>query len=97
MCSPSGVSRLWRSYRETGEYTMRQDQDRSTTITPIQDRFMILLSLRNHMSTARTLDIDFRRATYVHFPTRLLGINSIVMVRETDDRPKGQFSLRIAV
>ena len=34
--------------------------------TPRQDRFLVLLSRRNRMSTARALEIDFRRATTVH-------------------------------
>ena len=34
--------------------------------TPRQDRILVLLSRRNRMSTARALEIDFRRATTVH-------------------------------
>ena len=37
-------------------------------ITPIQDRFLVLLSRRNHTSTAKALEIDFCRATEVHLP-----------------------------
>ena len=36
-------------------------------------------------------------ATEVHFPTRLLGINSIVMVLDPGDLHKAQFSLRNTV
>ena len=64
--SPSVVSRLWRRYQETGEYTRRQGQGRSGMTTPWQDRFLVLLSRRNRMNTARALEIDFRRATDVH-------------------------------
>ena len=64
--SPSVVSRLWRRYQETGEYTRREGQGRSRMTTPRQYRFLVLLSRRNRMSTARALEIDFRRATTVH-------------------------------
>ena len=64
--SPSVVSRLWRRYQETGEYTRRDGQGRSRMTTPRQDRFLVLLSRRNRMSTARVLEIDFHRATTVH-------------------------------
>ena len=33
---------------------------------PIQAHFLVLLSCLNHMSTAKTLEIDFCRATEVH-------------------------------
>ena len=36
--------------------------------TPIHDRFLVLLSRRNHMNTARTLGINFRRAAEVNLP-----------------------------
>ena len=41
--------------------------------TPIQDRFLVLLSRCNHRSTAKTLEIVLCRATEVHLPDRLLG------------------------
>ena len=44
----------------------RQNQSRSRMITPMQDRFIVLLSRRNHTSTAEALEIDFRRAIEVH-------------------------------
>ena len=50
----------------TGEYARREGQCRSRMTTPRQDRFLVLLSRRNRMSTARVLEIDFRRATTVH-------------------------------
>ena len=36
--------------------------------TPRQDRFLVFVSRRNHMSTARALEINFRRAAEVHLP-----------------------------
>ena len=63
---PSVVSRLYRRYQETGEYTRRQGEGRSRMTTPRQGRFLVLLSRRNRMSTARALEIDFRHATAVH-------------------------------
>ena len=36
--------------------------------TSIQDRFLVLLSRRNHMSTPKALEINFRRAAEVHLP-----------------------------
>ena len=44
----------------------RVGQCRSRMTTPRQDRFLVLLSRRNRESTARALEIDFRRATTVH-------------------------------
>ena len=69
---PSVVGRLWRSYQDTGEYTRRQGLGRSRMITPQQDSFLFLLSRHNHMSTAKTLEIDICRATEVHFPHQLV-------------------------
>ena len=69
---PSVVGRLWRSYQETGEYTRRQGQGRSLVITTLQDRFLILFSRRNHKSTAKALEIDFCRATEIHFPDQIV-------------------------
>ena len=64
--SPSVVSRLWTRYQETGQCIRRQGQDRSRMTTPRQDRYLVILSHRNRMRTARSLEIDFRRATQVH-------------------------------
>ena len=47
-------------------------QSRSRVITILQDRFLILLSRRKHMSTAKALEIDFCRATEVHFPDQIV-------------------------
>ena len=41
-------------------------------ITPMQNRFILLLSRRNHMSTAKTLQIDICRANEVHFPDQIV-------------------------
>ena len=40
--------------------------------TPIQDRFLVLSSRRNHMRTAITLKIDFYRATEIHLPDQIV-------------------------
>ena len=63
---PRAVSRLWISYQKTGEYTGKHGQSRSRTITPMHDRFLVLLSRHNHTSTAKALEIDSRYATEVH-------------------------------
>ena len=41
-------------------------------ITPMQDRFLVLLSRRNHMSTTKAMDIDICRATEVHLPDQIV-------------------------
>ena len=40
--------------------------------TPMRDSFLVLLFCRNHMSTAKTLEIDFCRATDVHLPDQIV-------------------------
>ena len=40
--------------------------------TPPQDRFLILLSRRNHTSKAKALKIDFCLATEVHLPDQIV-------------------------
>ena len=87
---PRVVGRLWISYRETGECTRRQKQGRSGMTTPMQYRFLVLLSRRNQMSTAKMTSVVLLKFTC---PTRLLGINSIMMISEPDDLPKAKFSL----
>ena len=69
---PSVVDRLWKSYQETGEYTRRQGQGRSRMKTPMQDRFLVLLSRRNRTSTAKALAIVLCRATEVHLPDQIV-------------------------
>ena len=65
---PRVVGRRWISYQETGECTRRQEQGRSRKTTPMQYRSLVLLSHRNHLSTAKALEFDFSRATKVHLP-----------------------------
>ena len=48
-----------RVHQETGSRSLQNGK-------PRQDRFLVLLSRCNRMSTARALEIDFRRATDVH-------------------------------
>ena len=68
----SVVGRLLRSYQDTEECTRRQGQGRSRMTTPTQDRFLVLLSRCNHMSTAKSLEIDLCRATEVHLPDQIV-------------------------
>ena len=70
---PSVVGRLWRIYKETGEFTRRQGQGLSRVTTTLQYRFLILLSRRNHRSTAKALEVvDFCRASEVHFSDQIV-------------------------
>ena len=62
--SRSVVSRLWTLYQETGQYTRRQGLGRLRMTTQRQDRYLVMLSDR--MSTSRSLEIYFCRATQVH-------------------------------
>ena len=54
----------------TGDGRVHQEtgSSRSRVTTPRQDRFLVIVSRRNHMSTARALDINFSRAAEVHLP-----------------------------
>ena len=45
---------------------MRHDEGYSRVTTPRQDRFIVLLSRRNHMSTTRALEINFCHAAEVN-------------------------------
>ena len=56
----------------TGAFTSRQGQSCSRMTTPIQYRSLVLLSHRNHMSTARALEIDFHCAAEVHVPDQIV-------------------------
>ena len=78
---PSVVGRLWRSYQEIEECTRRQGQGCSRMKTPIQGRFPVLLSRRNHMIAAKTLEIDFCRATEVHLPDQIVKNKSTTCPR----------------
>ena len=50
-----------RVHQETGSRPFPGDN-------PIQYRFLVLVSRRNHMSTARVLEINFRHAAEVDLP-----------------------------
>ena len=54
----------------TGDGGVHQEtgSSRSRVTTPRQYRFLVFVSRRNHMSTARALEINFRRAAEVHLP-----------------------------
>ena len=54
----------------TGDGRVHQETglSRSRVTTTKQDRFLVFVSRRNHMSTARALEINFRRAAEVHQP-----------------------------
>ena len=69
---PSVMGRLWRSYQETGECTRIQGQCRFLMTTPMQDRFLVLLSRCNHMRTAQALEIDFSLAIEVYLPDQIV-------------------------
>ena len=54
----------------TGDGSVHQEtgSSHSRLTTPRQDRFLVFVSRRNHISTARALEINFRRAAEVHMP-----------------------------
>ena len=66
--------------------------------TPMPDHFPELLSRRNHMSTAKAVEINFCRAAEVHLPDQIVRNKlDYMMVWEPDDLHKAQFSLRNTV
>lgn len=53
--SPSVIKRVYDRYRETGRYKRRTGQGRKRKTTQIQDRYLVVSSLRKRIATAKDL------------------------------------------
>lgn len=63
--SPSVIKRVYDRYRETGRYKRRTGQGRKRKTTQIQDRYLVLSSLRKRIATAKDLQSTLRMAHQV--------------------------------
>lgn len=73
--SPSIIHRVWNRYVETGGYKRRIGQGRKRKTNRIQDRFLVLSSLRSRISTAKDLQIGLRAVHNVEISDQTLGID----------------------
>ena len=62
----SGVSKMWRKYRETGNVNDRPRSGHPHMTTPMQDCYFQLSSHGCPTSTARHIGCDFTQATGMH-------------------------------
>ena len=79
---PSVVSRLWRSYQETGEYT--RNRVNAVSGWQHQNKTVFLYCCLSAIAYVQLKPWKLTSAVLFKFtcPTRMLGINSIMMVRE---------------
>ena len=60
--SPSVIKRIYDRYRETGQYKRRTGQGRKRKTSQLQDRYLVLSSLRKRTATAKDLQSTLRAA-----------------------------------